>query len=39
MKVQIINKSFVYAIEKVPEVIKKLAKISPFQKELNELGL
>ncbi|MBE7707397.1 MAG: aminotransferase class V-fold PLP-dependent enzyme [Cyanobacteria bacterium SIG27] len=28
-----------YAIEKVPEVIKKLAKISPFQKELNELGL
>ena len=28
-----------YTIEKVPEVIKKLAKISPFQKELNELGL
>lgn len=28
-----------YAIEKVPQVIKKLAKISPFQKELNELGL
>lgn len=28
-----------YAIEKVPEIIKKLAKISPFQKELNELGL
>ena len=28
-----------YAIKKVPEVIKKLAKISPFQKELNELGL
>ena len=28
-----------YAIEKDPEVIKKLAKISPFQKELNELGL
>ena len=26
-----------YAIEKVPEVIRKLAKISPFQKELNEL--
>ena len=28
-----------YAIEKVPEVIRKLAKISPFQKELSELGL
>ena len=28
-----------YAIEKVPEVIKKLAKISPFQSELNALGL
>ncbi|MBR5305203.1 MAG: aminotransferase class V-fold PLP-dependent enzyme [Candidatus Gastranaerophilales bacterium] len=28
-----------YTIEKVPEVIKRLAKISPFQKELNELGL
>ena len=28
-----------YAIKHVPEVIKKLAKISPFQKELNELGL
>ena len=28
-----------YAIEKIPEVIKKLAKISPFQKELNKLGL
>ena len=28
-----------YTIKHVPEVIKKLAKISPFQKELNELGL
>ena len=28
-----------YAIEKIPEVIKKLAGISPFQKELIELGL
>ena len=28
-----------YAIEQVPQVIKKLAKISPFQKELSELGL
>ncbi len=28
-----------YAIEKVPEAIKKCAKISPFQKELKELGL
>lgn len=28
-----------YAIKHVVEVIKKLAKISPFQKELNELGL
>lgn len=28
-----------YAVKKVPEVIEKLAKISPFQKELNELGL
>ncbi len=28
-----------YTIEKVAEVIKKLAKISPFQKELAELGL
>ncbi len=28
-----------YAIEKIPEVIKKLAGISPFQKELKELGL
>ena len=28
-----------YAIKHVPEVIKKLAKISPFQKELNELDL
>jgi cysteine desulfurase len=28
-----------YAIKHVPEVIKKLAKISPFQKELKELGL
>ncbi len=28
-----------YAIQKIPEVIKKLAKISPFQKELNEFGL
>lgn len=28
-----------YTIEKVVEVIKKLAKISPFQKELNALGL
>ncbi len=28
-----------YAIEKIPQVIKKLAEISPFQKELKELGL
>ena len=28
-----------YAIEKIPEVIRKLAKISPFQDELNKLGL
>ena len=28
-----------YAIKNVPEVIKKLAKISPFQKELKELGI
>ena len=28
-----------YAIQKVPEVIKKLAKISPFQNELKNLGL
>ncbi len=28
-----------YAIEKVPEVIRKLAKISPFQTELNAMGL
>lgn len=28
-----------YVIEQVPEVIKKLAKISPFQDELNKLGL
>lgn len=28
-----------YAIEKVPEVIRKLAKMSPFQAELNAMGL
>lgn len=28
-----------YAIKKIPEVIKKLAKISPFQNELMKLGL
>lgn len=28
-----------YAIENVPKVIEKLAKISPFQKELKELGV
>ena len=28
-----------YAIEEIPKIIKKLAKISPFQKELNELGV
>ena len=28
-----------FAIEEIPKVIKKLAKISPFQKELKELGL
>ena len=33
------EKEIDYAIEKIPEVIKKLAKISPFQDELNALGL